>query len=76
MSNNNETSSGSGTSAATATALEKRAERIARYKEERRKQLQSARATGTGGNLKGGGELSSSSDELLAEEQHSYAKYK
>ncbi|KAI9563176.1 hypothetical protein GHT06_010634 [Daphnia sinensis] len=69
MSNNNEPGS------ATVTAVEKRDERIARYKEERRKQLQAARqqaglATGTAGH-----DHSSSSEDLPHEEQ-SYAKYK
>ena len=68
MSNNNETGNGS------ASAVEKRDERIARYKEERRKQLQArhqaASAAGTGGL-----DHSSSSEDLPHEEQ-SYAKYK
>lgn len=69
MSNNNEPGS------AAVTVVEKRDERIARYKEERRKQLQAARqqaglATGTVGH-----DHSSSSEDLPHEEQ-SYAKYK
>ncbi|XP_045032781.1 uncharacterized protein LOC116934274 isoform X3 [Daphnia magna] len=69
MSNNNEPGS------APVTVVEKRDERIARYKEERRKQLQAARqqaglATGTVGH-----DHSSSSEDLPHEEQ-SYAKYK
>lgn len=70
MSNNNETGNGS----ATATAVEKRDERIARYKEERRKQLQ-ARHQATSATGTGGLDRSSSSEDLPHEEQ-SYAKYK
>lgn len=76
MSNNNETGNGS----APVTAVEKRDERIARYKEERRKQLQAARhqagsAAAAAGTLGLGHDHSSSSEDLPHEEQ-SYAKYK
>jgi hypothetical protein len=75
MSNNNETGNGS----APVTAVEKRDERIARYKEERRKQLQAARhqagSAAAAGTLGLGHDHSSSSEDLPHEEQ-SYAKYK
>lgn len=65
--NNGEASPGVGTGHGNASA-EKRAERIARYKEERRKQLQARLAPA-------GLEHSSSSEDLLQEET-SYTKYK
>ncbi len=71
MSNNNETGNGS---ALSTTAIEKRDERIARYKEERRKQLQ---ARHQGGLAAGSAGLDhSSSSEDLPHEEQSYAKYK
>lgn len=70
--NNNETAAAAGAGGTgngnAPGAAEKRAERIARYKEERRKQLQARHAPA-------GLEHSSSSDDLLQEDQ-SYAKYK
>lgn len=72
MSNNNDAGNGS----ASVTAVEKRDERIARYKEERRKQLQAARHQAGSAAGTGGGHDHSSSSEDLPHEEQSYAKYK